>query len=700
MFRILLLALSLTIAAAELAAAGGSAEQLTFLPFDQVTAALRVVPSGLPAIARIPEGYLLQCTPGLVRRLASGGIRVEVLAPYREGEGLVLLPPVETTGILRRWEDHQLVRGGEGAWSLLAVAGVRVVPVDVAPLVVEDLRLHLSPSGVRYDSSIAAVLALVNDTTMREVVQSLQNFGTRYWNNANRDSVGRWVRNRFQSFGYTNVVLDSFQHNGTWQVNVVATLPGADTQDGELIVGGHHDSYSSNQLQAPGADDNATGTAASLEMARVLKLTGYSPNLTILFQTYGAEEAGLVGSRSYAQRARTAGRSIRAMQNYDMIGTRNAGQTDRDVYVVWYTGAEAVANLHAAMMRMYTTLTPVLTTSYRTGSDSYPFWQQNYASVFCIERDFSPYYHSPSDLLQYLDMPYARDIVRSGLAMLLHLDKTPPPVAGLRVWDQGNGTSVDVAWDSVQVPDLYRYRVYTGTMPGVYTTMDQQTGRTRTLTGLTPGTTYYIGVSIVDIVGVEGMILERSITPSTTPAAPAGLTVQGDSAGAVLTWRANRELDLLGYHVYHSPSGSGFERLTTSALPETTWSTGSPGGYYYVTAIDVSGFESAPSDTVQASTTGVEEGSAGLPGLLRIVGNYPNPFNPATVVAFEVGRSGPVNLEVHDLLGRRVGVLVDDHLEAGAHTVRWEADGRSSGVYFLVLRGAGSTSIRRIMLVR
>ena len=138
----------------------------------------------------------------------------------------------------------------------------------------------------------------------------------------------------------------------------------------------------------------------------ITKQVGYEPAVTLRFMGFAAEEAGLRGSASYAQRARAANRDIRAMMNYDMIGTRNAAQGDRDVYVVWYTGSEAFADLHAATAQLYTTLTPVITTSYRSGSDSYSFWQQAYPSVFCIERDFSPYYHSPSDLLQYLDISY------------------------------------------------------------------------------------------------------------------------------------------------------------------------------------------------------------------------------------------------------------------------------------------------------
>jgi hypothetical protein len=296
-----------------------------------------------------------------------------------------------------------------------------------AAVVICTLLVTLSSSAQqtgRPNDDITKIISAVSESTITSYIQGMQDFGTRYCTNANRDSVFRWVRQRFLDAGVTDVAFDSFQYGGTWQKNVIATIPGTVNPTAEIIVGGHLDSYSSNLLQAPGADDNASGTTAALEMARVLIQENYQPNVTLRFIGFAAEEVGLRGSADYALKARQQNRDIKVMMNYDMIGYRNQSQPDRDFYIVWYTGSETFSNLHAVMATTYTTLTPVFTTSYRSSSDSWSFYQQSYKTVFCIERDFSPYYHSPNDLIQYLDIPYSKEIIQAGLAMVLTLDST------------------------------------------------------------------------------------------------------------------------------------------------------------------------------------------------------------------------------------------------------------------------------------
>jgi hypothetical protein len=111
-----------------------------------------------------------------------------------------------------------------------------------------------------------------------------------------------------------------------------------------------------------------------------------------------------------------------------------------------------------------------------------------------------------------------------------------------------------------------------------------------------------------------------------------------------------------------------------------------------------------------ASITGVwEEAEREIAREVRIVGNYPNPFNPSTTIEFATGRgeagtpSGGherVRLAVYDLLGREVAVLVDGPLRPGLHSVRWNASGRPSGVYCVRLEAGGRRATIRVMLVQ
>ena len=169
-----------------------------------------------------------------------------------------------------------------------------------------------------------------------------------------------------------------------------------------------------------------------IEIARVLMAADSRPAATLRFIGFAAEEIGLRGSRSYAFRARASGRQIVAMLNFDMIAHHNRTQALNQFNLVWYPGAEWLAQLDSAMARTYTSLTPVLTTSSRTGSDSYAFFEQGYPAVFHYERGQNLGYHSPQDILDSLDIPYATGILRSGLATLLTVDAravgtTPSP---------------------------------------------------------------------------------------------------------------------------------------------------------------------------------------------------------------------------------------------------------------------------------
>jgi hypothetical protein len=93
--------------------------------------------------------------------------------------------------------------------------------------------------------------------------------------------IAEWIMGRFQHYGYQDVILDSLQASIEdsiyWQYNVVCSMTGSGAPEEVSIVGGHYDSYSTENLltQAPGADDNASAVAATLEIARVMKLLNY-----------------------------------------------------------------------------------------------------------------------------------------------------------------------------------------------------------------------------------------------------------------------------------------------------------------------------------------------------------------------------------------------------------------------------------------
>lgn len=689
-------------------------EEMFLVRLEQFEEARLTVSTGLHVYHRLPEHFLVGGTRESRRQLERSGVSILIADEQPWSESYAVVTSLDPAKLRREYawcgarvlfsrDDYQLIKGHTGSFEALRGYGLDVVPIE-RTIIPSGVDRAIAPAGhaALHDSFISNIIARVADTLIHDRIQGLQNFGTRHYANANRENVFRWVRDRFIDAGFTDVAFDSFQFNGTWQKNVVATIPGM--VSAEIIVGGHLDSYSSNLSQAPGADDNASGTVAVLEMARVLRSIGYVPYHTLRFMGFAAEEAGLIGSGVYAQRARAANRDIKVMMNYDMIANRNLTQSDRDVYIVWYIGSEAFSNLHASMMRTYTTLNPIFTSSYRSGSDSYSFYQQNYRSVFCIERDFSPYYHSPNDLLQYLDMNYAGDITRSGLAMLLTLDQMPPSVAGLNVRDRGDGHSLLVEWDSVFVPDAAQYKIQWGDASGVYDSVATQKTRSRVIGNLTQGENCYVGVSIVDLTGRESVIEERVAIPRAVPAPPAGVTLENLPEAIRVNWRRNSEIDMLGYNLYRSSDmGVSFTRVNMQTIQDTVWSDTVDFGLYtyFVTALDFTLFESAPSDTVQGSPLdGVGGPPDELPFAAGLLQNYPNPFNASTTIRYTVPVTGPVSLEVFNLLGQRVSVVVSAEQHPGEYLVDWNAADLPTGVYHCRLQTAGQTFVRTMMLLK
>lgn len=107
-----------------------------------------------------------------------------------------------------------------------------------------------------------------------------------------------------------------------------------------------------------------------------------------------------------------------------------------------------------------------------------------------------------------------------------------------------------------------------------------------------------------------------------------------------------------------------------------------------------------------ALTTGIDDAPASAtPQEFRLLGNYPNPFNPETTIAFELAQSSPVRLEIYNVVGQRLVLLIDEVREAGSHRIVWngrDAQGRQlpTGIYLLKLQAGTQTAIRRMTLLK
>lgn len=103
---------------------------------------------------------------------------------------------------------------------------------------------------------------------------------------------------------------------------------------------------------------------------------------------------------------------------------------------------------------------------------------------------------------------------------------------------------------------------------------------------------------------------------------------------------------------------------------------------------------------VQTGSPVADEPEPELPGGYQLHPNHPNPFNPVTTLQFELPAAGDVELIVYDMLGRQVATLVKGAMPAGTHSVRFEANGLSSGVYLAQLRAGTFTQVRKMVLMK
>lgn len=175
-------------------------------------------------------------------------------------------------------------------------------------------------------------------------------------------------------------------------VNVLAGIPGnsPDLRSETIVLGAHRDHFGRQAgLLFAGADDNASGTAVMLEVARVLKQSGFSPKRTILFISFSGEEQGLLGSKLYVEQPVVPLQSTRAMINIDHAGVGNGRLT------VGVTGFEKSVAAQAGQ-------TPGLADKldlfgFFPGGDHVPFKEAGIPTVAVVSGGAHPHFHQPSD---------------------------------------------------------------------------------------------------------------------------------------------------------------------------------------------------------------------------------------------------------------------------------------------------------------
>jgi len=271
----------------------------------------------------------------------------------------------------------------------------------------------------------------INADSIEFLVNWMENMGTRVALAGNRRDIALKIMNRFKIIGFDNAVIDSFLISKTyneinyqlWQYNVIATLRGSLYPDSVSIIGGHYDNILRSGdlfITVPGANDNASGVAATLEIARVMKKNSYLPDGTIRFVAFACEELGLFGSYDYADKAVNGSEKIKIVLNNDMIAYQPSTATSTwFVNIIDYDNSHSFRTKAETLCTKYTLLKYKNDNKYSRNSDSYPFFARGFKPLFFTSDLFDPNYHSLYDLADNCNFEYCREIVKLNCALLV-----------------------------------------------------------------------------------------------------------------------------------------------------------------------------------------------------------------------------------------------------------------------------------------
>lgn len=335
------------------------------------------------------------------------------------------------------------------------------------------------------DQELQNLMNQVTTDRLLAHVRALQNTYTRHVNSTqftNGRGIGaarQYIREQFEfisesSQGRFQVQEQEFQvtYNGitTNQYNVYGILGGTQSGASTIVVGAHYDSVGDPQLidetaYAPGANDNGTGVAGLIELARIMSQRQYRS--TIIFVAFSAEEIGRRGSKAFAQQLQQLDVDLVGMINLDSIGNANdrRGNVNMDDLRVFSDSSASSSSRHMARTMEFLSFAhnasmemiveDAADRENRFG-DHFSFSEVGYPAIRFINTLEEKANADPSDTLEFVEPEYLKNATQSILLMITTLadGPLPPPNVTLR---QGNNDNQILRWEPM--PDATRYVV-------------------------------------------------------------------------------------------------------------------------------------------------------------------------------------------------------------------------------------------------
>lgn len=412
---------------------------------------------------------------------------------------------------------------------------------------------------------VESLVREVSPTNLRSIVERLAKFGTRHTlsDTASADrgigAARRWIASEFSrsakasngrmTVGYHETLVPPSGRipSTTSVVNVVATLRSL-TQPGRyLVIGGHYDTRAGNPMDstsdAPGANDDGSGTAVVMELARIM--APHEFDATVVFIAFAGEEQGLLGAAGWAEMARQNGWNVEAMLNNDIVGNSMGGDgvaenryvrlfseafSPMDTGSVFRTrnslglendgSSRSLARWIDETAALYVPSFDVKMVNRRDrflrGGDHSAFHARGFPAVrFSVARENYDWQHQNvriengkqyGDLPQFMDFEYCTNVARVNLAALAVLASAPSPLTGVGILTSNLEYKTTLQWNRGKEPDLAGYFVrFRETTSSEWQGREFVTDTTVTLNLLKDD--YIFGVQGVDREGNAGMVV-------------------------------------------------------------------------------------------------------------------------------------------------------------------------------------------------
>ena len=259
------------------------------------------------------------------------------------------------------------------------------------------------PTITEPDEDVLHYISQVSIDRIMADIQTLENFVTRRCDHSNSVLAQNWLIEQYEPFNLevsVQALPDIFPWWGgvVQSDNVIAVQYGTKFPDEYVICGAHYDSFAYGASEEPGADDNASGTAGIIEIARIL--SQYEFERSIIYCAFTAEESGRHGSEYYAEQCANEDMNIIAYFNMDMIGYLQPGEEIK-IHFSNPLSAKILADYCENVCEVYFPEIPFSYNHYMSRSDHRSFIDAGYMGITSIEYDFTanPYYHKPDDII-------------------------------------------------------------------------------------------------------------------------------------------------------------------------------------------------------------------------------------------------------------------------------------------------------------